>query len=843
MCGAMRRLFLCGVIGAGFFSHPARADTALAVGIAPQPVAAALSEFAHQTGLQLVYVSQIVKQRKSKGARAGLSAADALNQLLDGTGLSFQFLNSHTVRIFESMPAPPAQQPTGAPSRQAKPHPPWSGMLDGVLVTSSRDERQLSAAEVQDIAASMTIVSGDVLRAQASETLLDYAAIIPGFYVDDFGYPGRRAVNLRGIYSLNQTSPVAYYLDDAPLGANGSYAEACCAVLELTPYDLERLEVLRGPQGTLFGQESEVGLIRYVLKPPRLEGFEGRVGADLTTVHGGSEAGDAFRAMLNVPVVPGIFAVRISGFQNLTPGYIDNAYTGAKDVNSLRQYGGRIATLWRPTASFSLNVSAIWNRISADDSPSTSYAGFVRVPNTGDAYVLRPSGSLGGLTKSTAFAQPYWESIDYYSATANWTRGAMTVASITSWSQTTNRQAWDASGYGALYPQLSGGAIPAGLARQGDDWSLNKFTQELRLASLPGSRFDWSLGGFYTHESSTEMRSIVAYNYAYQPIAAFAPYFAFWSLPATYSDRALFGNLTWRVTRHLDLTGGLRYDRDSQAFTDTTGGIFGDPPNPPAQGSEGITNWMAAARYHFTPNTMLYARAASGYLPSVPPTAKAETLINYEVGLKSEFLDRRAFMDLGVFYIDWDGVQISTGNAPFGITTNGGQGRSEGLELTSAVSPISGMKVGFIAAYIEAGLTRVVSGPPLYLLPGYQIPGVPRWSLSTTGDYEWQLTDRWWAHVGSVFRWIGEQWGTAAVALASVESGTQASFLPSYTVLDLNASITKGPLRLRAFARNATDRRAWLGANFYVGAPTEPNESEVTIIQPRTIGVGFDYGF
>jgi iron complex outermembrane recepter protein len=227
--------------------------------------------------------------------------------------------------------------------------------------------------------------------------------------------------------------------------------------------------------------------------------------------------------------------------------------------------------------------------------------------------------------------------------------------------------------------------------------------------------------------------------------------------------------------------------------------------------------------------------------------AKAETLINYEVGLKSEFLDRKALVDLTLFYIDWSNVQIPSGDAPLGITTNSAHGRSEGLELVSAISPFSSLKLGYIAAYTEAGLTRVDPAAPApypaFLLAGYQTPNVPKWTLSVTADYDWELTVGWHAHLGSVFRWVGQQLagGTGAFAVASVD-GQPVAFLPSYYVLDLNASIAKGPLTLRAFARNVTDQRAWLNAGFG-GPPSAPEQSSVTIIQPRTIGVGFDYAF
>jgi outer membrane receptor protein involved in Fe transport len=833
MHSASARLFACGVLGTllSVWSHAADADALLTVGIPPQPVAAALSEFAHQTGLQLLYVSQVAQARASKGATAGLSAADALTALLDGTGLSFQFINARTVRIFESPAVAPTAPSTGtdAPRKRVEHRAaPISSSLDEILVTGSRDERQRSAAEyIQNVPASVSLVSGESLIAQKSETLVDYAAVIPGFHIFDSGYVGWRSVILRGIYSFTQASSVAYYLDDAPMGANGSYAGACCSVLELTPYDLERLEVLRGPQGTLYGQQSMTGLIRYVLKAPSLTGFEGRVGADLNAVYGAAMPGNSFRAMANVPVLEDVLGLLVSGYETYTPGYIDNLYTGAKDINALRHYGGRIATLWRPSESFSLTVSAFWNRTDADDPNIVAFAGSERVPNTGDAYVLKPIGPLGDLKATGPVSSPYGVNIAHYSATASWNPGSIAVVSTTSWSRTQNRND----------PQLSGSPIPAGVMTYQDDWDLEKFSEELRLVSATGGRLEWSLGGFYTHESSNEVRAYSEHDPSLRPTLIY--YFA---LPATYSDKAVFGDLTWRVTGQLDLTGGLRYDRDSQAWTATIGGLGGDGYSPnlngPGEGSEGITSWMASARYHFTPDMMLYARAATGYQPSVPPTAKPETLINYELGLKSEFLDRRALFDLTVFYIDWINVQIPAGDAPLGATTNSGHGRSEGLELVSAISPFSGLQLGYIAAYIKAGLTRVDPAAPApypaFLLAGYQTLDVPKWSFSVTADYDWQPTDRWHTHLGGVLRWVGQQWagGSDAFSVASVD-GQPVYSLPSYEVLDLKASIARGPLTLRTFARNITDRRAWLNAGFY----------SVTIIQPRTIGVGFDYAF
>ena len=141
----------------------------------------------------------------------------------------------------------------------------------------------------------------------------------------------------------------------------------------------------RGPQGTSYGAASESGILRYVLKEPSVSRFEARVGADVSAIHGASKSGTSIQAVVNAPIVDERLAVRVNAYDSYTPGYIDNAYTGAEDVNDLRHNGGRISALWRPSDSLSMKVTAFWNRLSADSLPEVSSAGISTVPNTGDA--------------------------------------------------------------------------------------------------------------------------------------------------------------------------------------------------------------------------------------------------------------------------------------------------------------------------------------------------------------------------------------------------------------------------------------------------------------------------
>src|SRR3984893_16655977 len=855
MRGAVARLFLCGLVGTllSAWSHPVHADTTLAVGIAPQPVAAALSEFAHQTGLQLVYVSQLAQARASKGARAGLSASDALTELLDGTGLSFQFLNARTVRIFESVAIAPTAQSTGTdvPTKRVRRRaPPRSNLLDEIIITGSRDERQRSAADyVQNVPASVSVLSGDRLEEQKLEQLVDYAPYIPGMGTAISGVPGATYVIIRGIQPLTDAPPVTYYLDDTPIGVSGSWAYTSTLGLDLPTYDLERFEVLRGPQGTLDGAGSQIGVIKYVFKQPNVSDFEARVGIDGSTIRGASKIGGSAPAMPNCPPVEGRLRASVSPYDSYTPGYIENLYSGAKGTNVLRQYGGRIATLWQPSESVSVMIKALLHRIEADSNAEVVTPGAATVPDTGAAWFAKPLGSYGDLATRTAFLTPFGKSLNLYSATVHWKPGSAEIVSATAWSSNRFFYHQDTSPVnGDYYPQWSGGAVPPGLALTPRDIDFEKFSEELRILSPRGKQIEWMLGGFYTREGVTDRQYPYAFDKGYHPIAAFAPSLSFSTRPSTFKERAVFGDLTWRVTDHMELAGGIRYSHNDQRFTQASGGWNSPTTYDSGRSSEAAVTWMASAKYRFTPDVMLYARVATGFqpglpngsTPGIPLTVKGETLTNYESGLKAEFLERKGLVDLSVFYIDWKSIQIGVSNGTAGYLANGGHAISEGLELTSSYSPLSGLVLGYTAAYTQCEFVSVIPAAN-YVLTGYQLSNVPKWSMSSTVDYAWALTNLWRAHVGGGFRWIGQEW--SGFGALNSHSGYPAVVLPSYSVLDLNAGIMKGRLTFRAFARNVMDKRAYLQSGTgvdYIANPPTPVNIYNNLLQPRTIGLGLD---
>lgn len=852
-----RGLFWAWILATAFgvAAGRAQAPASLTADIPAQPLAAALADYARQSGLQLVYVSDLVTAHRTKGAQAGLSAADALRKLLDGTGLSFQFINARTVQILAAAVAsartPPAASTAGV-ERHRKSTTSTADSSEDVLITASlRDDSLFPDADVQNAAASVTVLDGDSLNTRKLEQLTDYMSDIPGLSLDTSGSPSDLVPIIRGIAPFQADSTVVYYLDDTPFGATGSISNAPGSVLDLMPFDLEQLEVQRGPQGTHNGATAQGGTIRYVLKKPSFGGLVAQVGGDVSSVHGACSPGSSMHLVINAPIVDERLAVRINAYDSYTPGYIDNAYTGARNVNALQRYGGRIAALWQASGSLSVQTTAFWNRIEAQSLPDVSSGGFVTVPNTGNAYIVKTTTNFGDLTENRAFLEPRTQNLDLYSATVHWDAGPIVIQSATSWSRSATRSTRDVTEDNAF-------RVPAILELMKEDLSLEKFTEELRFESPQGRRVDWLLGGFYSHENATGQDTWYAYDTSYRPVPDPNPDNAPVAYPAVFEERALYGELTWHLTDRLDTTGGIRYDHNHQFVAVYISGDLVDW-GPKV---EDATTWAAVVRYHIAPDVMLYGRVATGSQPGVPngqyvPSPGAESLISYESGLKSQFLDRKALLNFTVFYIDWRDIILYNYGA--GANLNDAAVRSKGAELLASYAPLPGLKLGYVAAYTQSEWTQLPAESSL--LKGYQLPQVPKWSMSFSADFDWLLSNAWHAQVGTNLRYVGRDWslfvqGPPSALGPCYPGGRPTIEKPSYSVLDLHGGIAKDALTIKVFARNVFDARAILHSNLLgpcgvgggpYGAGDQaagiPVQSEAFIVQPRTFGVGFEYLF
>jgi iron complex outermembrane recepter protein len=472
--------------------------------------------------------------------------------------------------------------------------------LQEVVVTAQKREERL-----EDVPISMNVLQGEDLTTRSLTQLTDYADYLPGVNVTDNGTPGFTAIAIRGVTNFGATNTVGTYIDDVPVGSSAGWAFASATQLDLPPYDLERIEVLRGPQGTLYGAGSTGGQLKYVLTSPSTDQFQLKGGADAFWVDQGDQLGTRFRAEMNAPISSNL-ALLVSGFYAKTPGWVDNTYGGEtqKDVNSYKESGARVALLWKPAEDLSVKLNALGFWTYADGLDWVVFNKVTPVPNSGDVNLVTISDPVGKNTQSFAFPQPVNRTFNLYSATIEWNPGPVAVTSATSWSKESLGVTRDFSiVFGPLYP-LFDPTVPAGLNSFEDLEDLHKFTQELRFASPQNQTLEWLVGLFYTAEKSQLNEYSSAYSNAYEPIPQFQPYFFTAAIPSTYDERAVFGDLTWHISHSFDLIGGIRYSHNDQSVVAYEGGTLagGSVTVQPPDSSASDTTWSGSARYHITPD-------------------------------------------------------------------------------------------------------------------------------------------------------------------------------------------------------------------------------------------------
>jgi outer membrane receptor protein involved in Fe transport len=356
---------------------------------------------------------------------------------------------------------------------------------------------------------------------------------------------------------------------------------------------------------------------------------------------------------------------------------------------------------------------------------------------------------------------------------------------------------------------------------------------------------EWLFGAFYTEEKAEVGQRITIVDAAQVPISSATvvglplnPFVTSIS-PSKYTEYAAFGDLTFKFNDTFDVTGGVRWARNEQDYRQFSGGpltrLSGAPAAAGGKSDEDVVTYMLSPRIRFSENTMLYARVATGYrpggpnaaLPGIPPTVDADTLTNYEVGLKSQSFGRRLLVELGIFHIDWEDIQlvVSTPRGSYGA--NGGKAKSRGLELNTALLATQALRLGFNLAYTDATLSEDV--PELDGQSGDRLSETPTWSGALTADYRFPVGARWDGSFGGGFRYVGDRY-------SDVESSPLALKAESYQVLDLNAGLSNDRWNVRIFARNVTDEGTYLTLAI-VPRP------EGVVLQPRTIGISVDTKF
>ena len=708
--------------------------------------------------------------------------------------------------------------------------------LEEVIVTAQKRSESLLS-----VAAPVTALSSGDLARQGDVKLSDYAANVPGLNLLT-SQPGQTVVIMRGIstgFGAGIPATTATYINDVPYGSSTSAAYGSVGTLDLDPATLQQIEVLRGPQGTLYGASSLGGLIKYVTRPPSLTNYSGQVELDGSSIDGGGQ-GYGVRAMFDGPLIENKLGVTVSAFKRIDPGFIDDPHQNTKNVNRSDADGGRLALLWQPADNFSAELSALVQDNHADGTSSVD--------------VNSDLTPIHGKYEHVRYGIEYWDFENrLYSLTAHYDFGWADLSSISSYS--TRKANWaneESYKFGPLVSNILG--IPNLGEYDYATLDMHKVTQEIRLASPNNDKFEW-LGGFYfTHERSIKPEVFpqpfstitdLPVPEAAQPGGIYGA-----TLYDTYMEYAGYADLTFHLTSKFKILGGLRYATNSESDEIPSFGLLnGGSSEVDGSSSDHSLTYLVSPSYNINERNMIYARVASGYRPGGPtnvgaatiaagaPAAyKPDSLTNYEVGYKASFPEQRMTIDVSGFYINWKDIQLLTVVNGFFVTGNGGTARSDGFEFAWTWEPVNRLKFSANGAYTDAQLTADV--PLVGGKSGDSLPDVPKLSGNVAADYDFPVTGDINGFAGGNVQYQGKRFMDFVPLPATVTR----TAMPGYTTLNLHTGVNRGGLTIAATVKNVTNTYGFTRI-YSLERDGYDAPLAAAIIQPRTFGLSISQKF
>jgi len=804
--------------------------------------------------MQVLFLTAQVKDLRTAGASGELTINEALSRILRGTGLTYRYVDGNAVSIIPvraagsvsskpSAHASDARESHPGSDGKAQPttknaDPPLGGTDPSDTETESASSdpapRRMQLEEVVisaekrpqrliDTPESISVVSADSLDKIAATQFRDWANTVPGLDFSTAG-AGYTQVFMRGVTSgVDTSATVGIYLDDVPIGSSTAFAFGGRLALDPGLFDVSRIDVLRGPQGTIYGASALAGVIKYISTMPNSQVASGKVQTGISsTEDGGVSFNGAGTA--NVPIVADELALRATAYESHDGGYIDNVALNRADINRSDIYGGRVDLLFTPTESLSVRLNGLVQDITRDGQSSADYG-----LNGGYPY-----GSLG---QHRVLEEYFNQQFRLVSATVAGDLGPAELTSVTAYQTVQSKTLFDISA--EFVPLLS--AFGFSYSGVGDplDETTNRFTQEVRLASKGDSGIQWLVGAFYDKESANDMESFVVLD----PAGQVAPNIFFHqSAPTDYEEYAGFGDLTLHLGKSLEMTGGVRYAHDKQNFTQYGGDGLFDASIPTITSDENVVTYLGNVLYRFDKNATAYVRYATGYRPGgpnfvakdpttgaplAPPQFAADKLKSYEGGFKSQSSDRRFSADADIYYEDWENMQVLAVRGGFGVRLNAPGATIRGAELTLGAEPIDGLRGTVALAYQDAKMKQ--ADADIGASAGERLPDVPRYTASGNVDYllfqsEFEPT------IGATVRYVSNR-------DSSFDNNTSdPQFrLPAYTSVDLRLAGTVGPVNLQFYIRNAFNELGELSA--FTGYASLGGPAQVSLLQPRTIGV------
>jgi len=762
-------------------------------------------------------------------------------------------------------------------------------LWEEITVTSLKRD-----STIRDVPFSVAAPTEDELQQRGVQDIEGVAANVAGFSVQNLG-PGQSQVAMRGVSS----GQVARDMPGVKESVGAYLDESVISLSLFTPdvdlFDVTRVEVLRGPQGTLYGSGSLSGTVRYISNQPEpgVTKWFGELGGN--SIDGGNQGGNV-KLGVNAPLGD-TAALRVAAYYNRLAGYMDAVqpdHSVKEDVNTGDRFGVRAAVRIAPNDRVSITPRFFYQKVEMDGWNRIDDFNILANPYT----TTRPPVRLGERQLFTQIGEPYTDEFVLGDLNISYRFGSVTLTSITSY---THRDVLVVRDAGALTSSITGGSI--GLSESvytldaplDDATTAKVWTQELRFSGGT-NRFQWVAGGFYGSTRRDYGQSLLVAGFEDMTGIPTAGRFGAGKDVLFYSDLhyeldqfALFGEATLQLNDQFSLTGGLRYYNFNEDRTQVFDGIFADPGGAPASTDANGVAPRLIATFKLSDNTNLNAQVSKGFrlggindplnVPLCTPADLEtfggheswddETAWNYELGSKSRLLGGRGAFNVSAFYMDVSDLQatVTAGSCSSRVVFNVPKARSAGAELELSAAPNDNfdfaVSVGFNNSELRSTVTSTASDGSVSVVAGIQegnrLPSVPQFQAAAAATYQWQMKGSSlgyvtgsYQHMGSRFTQVGnEDPAFGVVNLLSFAPNTiggpltASTFtfdpeMPAYDIVNLRLGVLKGRWDVSLYANNLTDELAFLALDIERG-----KRARVGYLtnQPRTFGLTARFKF
>lgn len=723
-----------------------------------------------------------------------------------------------------------------------------SFVIEEVVVTATKR----GAASAQDVPIAISAFDASRLEDMGVTQFDQWAGQVPGLNFEDWG-PGDKDFVIRGINSPTGAT-VGVYFDEAVI--TGRFLEnGGGRQVDFKLHDIERVEVLKGPQGTLYGANSMSGTIRIITEKPNLETIDAFLETELSDTDNADNNNYAVNGMLNIPLVENKAALRVVGWKHDDAGYIDNIRYNKKGVNDADIEGARAILKIQASDNFSLTGMVQTQDVMLDNDSRITPSGVVSVGAANPLFGPAMPTLMGGDNISTEYVRTPWdEEARIYSLTAEWDldHGSLTA--------TTNLFTRDIDYIYDSTPILIFFNAPV-VAITNQIQEREVHSTEIRYASSFDGAFNFVVGLLYQEDDIDFDLQVLTADANGNPIGTFSQLDADdafigsgstifgRTLSVESENRAVFGEVNYQLSETLNLTLGARYfESESESASANTHPFFGFQGNPiefqNRSTEDNKATFKANLTYEPNEDLLFYGNIAQGFRPGgtnavilpinvvLPEGFDSDELISYEIGTKTTWLEKRLQLNASLYYTDWEDIQTGNAVQSFSFTDNLGEATVMGMEVDLRYRPNENWEFSIGGSWID---TELDSDEPSTVgdnpgQAGDEFPNVPNFTGFVATSYNWQVTDAVEGRVNLDYNYRGS---------SATEFNSASPFynkLDAYGVANLNFGIKTENWHVSLFVRNLFDEDEAIDI-----LDDDQEQKAALILRPRTIGLKIKY--